>query len=230
MPAAVSEDLKVVSRDFAVVLYPLEDEKHERVFRYIINHERLYSPVWITHDKDIDEDGNPKKSHVHMLCRMPTRTSLSGFLKSLSNYISFAEPVHNLYSYLLYMVHDTLEADADGKHSYPIDCLHGDSKLISKVFGQNPYFVQLGEFAERCREGANISDIIIDTVAINDKSQRDIAYETFTKFSHVICCMSNQEKNDIKERNRRNADAIEGRNYFDTQFEEYPQIKVLDEV
>lgn len=201
MPAPVADHLKVRSRDFAIVLYPDEDIKHERVFRYIVNHERLFNPVWIVHDKDFQDDGSPKKSHVHMFCHMPKQTTISGFLKCLSNYIDYAEPVHNDFSYLMYMIHDTLSADSDGKHLYDLSELHGNPKLISKVFGQNPYFVQLGEFAEACRQGANISDIIIDSISIDDVNKRKIAMESFDKYSHVICCMSNQEKNDIKVRN-----------------------------
>lgn len=208
MPAPVAEELKARSRDFAIILYPDEDSNHRTVFNYIINHDRLYSSVWIKHDKDINDDGTLKKPHIHMYCHLPKQTTISGFLKSLSNIISYAEPVHNEYSYLLYMIHDTITADSDGKYLYDVSELKGNCKIISKVFEQNEHFVQLGEFAEMCQNGFKISNIILDTLSIKDTDKRKIAIDTFKEYSHLIACMSNQELNELA-RKRGNSKSAE---------------------
>lgn len=223
MPAAVSDELKIRSQDFAFILYPNEDSNHRKLLDYVSSHDRLFKSVWIEHDKDVLEDGSIKKHHVHLLVHTSRRWTVSSLIEFFGGWIDFIQPIYSPDSYIAYMCHDT--PNSCHKTPYSPDLLHGDKKLISKVFGQNPYFVQLGEFAEQCRQGANISDIIIDSISIHDNSKRSVAFETFNKYSHVICCMSNQEKNDIKERNRKNADAINN-NDFDTEF--YPQMKVGD--
>ena len=218
------------------MLYPLEDKNHKLLLDYVVSHERLFQCVYIQHDHDIwyedDEEvingtykaGDPKKSHVHLLIHAKRRWTLGAFLKFFDCWISYAKVCYSLESTISYFLHDTPKSCH--KYQYDASLLRGDVSLISKVFGQNPYFVQLGEFAEQCRQGANISDIIIDSISIDDNSKRNVAFETFNKYSHVICCMSNQEKNDIKERSRRNSDVSHMENDFDTEF--YPQMKVGD--
>lgn len=237
MPAADLDSFEKKSyQDFSMIIYPNEDRRHRLLLEYVINHDRLFKCVYIEHDSDVwcedDEEvidgkynvGDPKKLHTHLLVHCQRRWTPNAFLKFFDCWIDYVKPCYNMESAIAYFCHQT--PHSFNKHQYDPSSLKGDRQLISKVFGQNPYFVQLGEFAEQCRQGANISDIIIDSISIDDNSKRNVAFETFNKYSHVICCMSNQEKNDIKERFRSSRDGSYIGNDFDTEI--YPQMKVGD--
>lgn len=217
MPAPVADELKVRTRDFALILYQ-EDSKHMKVLDMIKRFPKVYQAVWILHDRDILDDGSLKKPHYHVLCHTKTMYSVSAFLKQFLGYLDYVEPIHVKESYLMYMCHQTLQSL--DKTPYNPDELQGDAKIINSVYEQNTHFVQLGEFAEMCQNGFKISNIILDTLSIDDNNKRKVAIDTFKEYSHLIACMSNQELNDLARKR--------GNSRTSSDVEYYPQVSITD--
>lgn len=127
-------------KSFLVMLYPQEDERHAHFIKWIDSHS-IYRYVRIVHDRDVymdDDDipegnnlGDLKKVHTHMLITCPENTTLKGFLKFFKPWISYAEPVKDITSCLLYMLHDT--PNSMHKASYFSEELCGDEAYIKKV-------------------------------------------------------------------------------------------------
>lgn len=61
------DDKKTRNRYFEAILYP-EDENY---IKYMDNIKKFYQEVtYITHDRDIDENGDIKKPHTHILFKV----------------------------------------------------------------------------------------------------------------------------------------------------------------
>lgn len=58
---------RVVNRYFCAILYE-DDENFEKYFKYI--NENYEEVTYIRHDKDINENGEIKKSHLHILFKV----------------------------------------------------------------------------------------------------------------------------------------------------------------
>lgn len=58
---------RVVNRYFEAIIYP-EDENFQTYFNYI---RKYYTEVtWILHNRDVDENGEIKKEHIHILFKV----------------------------------------------------------------------------------------------------------------------------------------------------------------
>ena len=117
---------------WAVMLYPQECIEHENLIQWIESHP-TYKSVRIVHDRDVDENGELKKPHVHMLIVTPSKTTVKGFLSFFGAWVDYVEPVRDTSSYILYMLHDT--PNSIGKFHYDPSLLIGDAKLIKKATG-----------------------------------------------------------------------------------------------
>lgn len=134
-------------RKFIAVLYP-EDETHAACM------EKLktggYNYAAILHDKDVQEDGEPKKPHWHLVIRFKNAvwsTAISKELGITSNYLKLCKDVDRS---LLYLVH----FGDDDKAQYDIE----------EVFG--PLRMKLVTLLADTDEGTralNIADIIENT-------------------------------------------------------------------
>ena len=96
--------------------------------------------VYALHDKDIDELGNAKKAHYHVLVRVPGGMTLSAFKKNVG--IRYAEPLKSWEGYCVYLIHADKESKSRGKYQYTVDCLYGNLKedaikVINKILGNN---------------------------------------------------------------------------------------------
>lgn len=58
---------RVVNRYFVAVLYP-DDPDYKNYMEFIIKH--YMEVTYITHDRDIDENGEKKKTHTHILFKV----------------------------------------------------------------------------------------------------------------------------------------------------------------
>ena len=124
---------------FACVLYPEFDEDHAYILHYLGSLKGVFPEiVYINHDSDLDENGEHKKNHVHVLFRKSLRTRVSSMSKHLLGI--HVEGVNDWHAYALYMLH--LTPDARNKHRYDISELKGDESIIGKLrIGQNSNFV-----------------------------------------------------------------------------------------
>ncbi len=73
----------------------------------------------ITHDKDVDKNGNPKEPDLHIMLSFDNARSLSHVAKILGDKPQYVEAwvgdANNGYAYL---IHATRQAQKDGKHRY----------------------------------------------------------------------------------------------------------------
>lgn len=189
-------------RNFACILYP-EDALHERVLQMMLRYPRLYKAVYIYHDKDVysEQDfedwraehngetpnwnvGDRKKVHIHVLFSWRVGRDAESMCKFLHVYV---QGVSDRDSMLHYMIHDT--PDSWEKHSYSVDDLHGDEKVISLLKSQNSHFVQLEEILEDMENGSMLMDIVRK---INRSPNSKVLYEVFEKYEFFICACANQ--------------------------------------
>lgn len=93
---------KFRDRKFCLLLYPLEDETHKNAIDIV---KRSYDYAMITHDSDLDEEGNLKKSHTHLVIRFNNPVWNSALAKDLGIEINYIQKCRSLERSLLYLVH-----------------------------------------------------------------------------------------------------------------------------
>lgn len=117
---------KYRDRKFMLLLYP-EDPTHVRALEVI---KGSYDHAVILHDKDLDDSGNLKKPHWHVVVNTGKNaiwnTSLADTLGIALNYI---EQARNMDRALQYLIHFN-EAD---KHQYSVDEVSGSLKNRLKM-------------------------------------------------------------------------------------------------
>lgn len=174
---------------FACVLYPEFDEDHAYILHYLGSLKGLFPKiVYINHDSDVDENGEHKKNHVHVLFYKALRTRVSSMSKHLLGI--HVEGVNDWQSYAAYMLHST--PDSRNKHLYDISELKGDESIIGKLrIGQNSNFVSLKEVSDAIKvTGGRIYEAI---TLIGQSSNIDSNLETLRRYSGILATMANQE-------------------------------------
>lgn len=145
------------SQYFGVMLYPQEDPKHTAMMIWVKNH---YPCIYITHDSDrygygydVSDDnpkGSPVKSHVHLVYKLPTRSTASAQSKFFARWVSTVVRVESIQSYIMYMVHDT--PDSMDKHSYSYDDLVKNDSSFDRIIRGNQLASPIAqEFVELMR-------------------------------------------------------------------------------
>lgn len=120
---------KFRARNFNLVLYE-EDETHKKAMEYI---EKNLDYAMIKHNLDVDDNGELKKEHYHIVIRFNNakwNTSLSEELGITLNYI---EESRSLKRSLLYLIH---YYDED-KYQYSVDLVKGSLKKKLKEYINN---------------------------------------------------------------------------------------------
>lgn len=122
---------KFRSKYFTLVLYPTEDISHANALDYITQH---YNYCYITHDNDLDDNNNLKKSHVHVVISFDNYRWNSSLSDELNIQVNYIQAVNNLENILKYLIHYNDET----KFQYDIELVQGPlkSKLI-KYLKQN---------------------------------------------------------------------------------------------
>ena len=109
---------KFRDRKFALLLYP-EDATHMQALEII---KKSYDYAAILHDKDLDEKGETKKSHYHVIITTGSNAKWStAIIKELGIADNYIEKIKNLDRALEYLIH----LNDDNKHQYPIDSVEG---------------------------------------------------------------------------------------------------------
>lgn len=120
---------------FAMEWY-LEDAGFEELLSILDQKDMPY--VYALHNKDTDDNGEPKKSHYHIMVRVPGGMTLSAFKKNVG--IRYAEPLKSWEGYCVYLIHADSESKSKGKYQYSVDILCGNLKeeairIINKALG-----------------------------------------------------------------------------------------------
>ena len=139
---------------FGMILYP-DNSIHMGLLKYIESIDYMCPCIWIRHEGEDEE----KKEHIHLMYKAPQASTAASELKFFAGQIQHIEPINNPYHYSLYMIHGTPESM--GKKQYSISDIHGNSKLLQKIFGKN----QLLRNLEQCIDIAVNNDGIIFNMA-----------------------------------------------------------------
>lgn len=109
------------NRNFTLLLYPEEDKTHLEALEKI---KKNYDYAYITHDKDITEDGEIKKSHMHVVVKVGSnprwKSAVATELNIKENYIEGC----NLEKQLKYLIH----YDNKDKYQYEVTDVKGTLK------------------------------------------------------------------------------------------------------
>lgn len=92
---------KYRSRVHMLLLYP-DNEQHVKALEIIT---QSYDNAYILHDKDVNEDGEIKKAHWHVIIRTSNPTWSSAICKELSIEEKFIEQVKKFDNALQYLIH-----------------------------------------------------------------------------------------------------------------------------
>ena len=119
---------KFKSRNFCILLYPLEDISHFQALEYI---KLNFDFAFIEHNEDFDKNGEIKKSHTHVVLQFSNakwNTALAEEIGISLNYIERCRSLENALDYLIHFNDDT-------KHQYSIDLVQGSlkSKLLKYI-------------------------------------------------------------------------------------------------
>lgn len=120
-------------RNMTCLLYPQEDETHRKALEYI---KLNYDYAYIVHDKDTNEDGEIKKSHVHVVIRFINPRHISSVAKELGIEANYIESIQSRFdSMLCYLIH----YNQPDKYQYSLDEVEGTLKddLVKALNKQN---------------------------------------------------------------------------------------------
>ena len=156
------------SRFFDLLLYP-DCEKHNEVLSVIKDSGIDF--CGILHDKDVDESGNLKKAHIHLVL-LGVRSYVSAISKRLDlpeNYISIRGTQD---SRLRYLVH----ADNPDKFQYSADSVFGSPAGLKK-------------FQESLNVSEDENDNVFSIISLLESYPRD-EYVTLVTFVKDVCASS----------------------------------------
>lgn len=118
---------KFRSKKFCILLYPEEDPTHKKALEYI---KLNYDYASIVHDQDVNEQGELKKSHTHVVISMPNakwNTALAKELGITENYLERCRSLENALEYLIHF-------NDDSKHQYTLEQVKGNlKKKLEKI-------------------------------------------------------------------------------------------------
>lgn len=103
-------ELNPKSRAFKLNLYR-EDVTHSHALSLVPDY---CDYALIEHDSDIDDDGQPKKPHVHVFIRFPNPRYLNSVAKDLGIASNYIRPCGDSRSFVRYLVH----RDSPNKFQY----------------------------------------------------------------------------------------------------------------
>lgn len=115
------------SRVWNILLYPDDPSQS-----FAINALKgtAYSCVGILHDKDINDDGTPKKPHYHIVLKFANARSLSVVANELRIDTNYLEPCHSFKNSAKYLLH---KGEPD-KYQYAItDCFGSLVKALQQM-------------------------------------------------------------------------------------------------
>ncbi len=112
---------KYRSRQMLLLLYP-ENRTHVEVLERV---KSTYDCLYITHDKDVTEDGEVKKTHIHVFLSFKNAKWNTAVAEELGLELRFIEDIRSREAALQYLVH----YNEENKHHYAFDELEGSKAL-----------------------------------------------------------------------------------------------------
>lgn len=121
---------KFRSRKFCMLLYPLEDESHKKALDFI---KLNYDYAMIEHNQDLNDQGEVKKTHVHVVVSFGNAKWNTALAEELGIKLNYMQKCRSLSNALEYLIHYNDEQ----KHQYSIDDVQGNLKSQLKKILEN---------------------------------------------------------------------------------------------
>lgn len=113
--------------NFTLVIY--EDDKEFK--NQMEEIQRTKESIWIKHDQDVNEDGDLKKPHYHVVLKLKTACTISALSKKLGVGEHMIEPVKkSLNACLKYLIH----FGDDTKYNYNKEDVQSSSDTLKRKF------------------------------------------------------------------------------------------------
>lgn len=114
-------------RNICMILYPDFDESHAKALEYA---KQNYECAYIVHDSDLNDDGQEKRVHVHLMARFGNARYVSSIAQELGIEENYIHKCGSLEKYGRYLIH----ADDPDKAQYRFEDVHGDLRpLVAKA-------------------------------------------------------------------------------------------------
>lgn len=161
---------------WATLIYP-ESGSTENIKEYLSNRGVCFflSPL---HNKDVNDDGTPKKPHYHLLLKFASLKS-SNQIQSLLVDFTMVLPivVSNLKQYARYLIH----ADNEEKFQYNFNDVVTNANY-STFFSDEFATTSLTELVHRVSDGQKVTDILLEALHSNNLA----LVEAIKKNTHLI--------------------------------------------
>lgn len=150
------EDVR--SRCFCGILYPEDVTQHFAMFQLFKN---TYKCVYISHNQDIDNDGNLKKEHIHFIIRFSNARYRNTVAKELKILPCYIQPCSSFNSYCTYILH----IDEPFKHQYQVVDVQGSLfndflKAVQNVDSEQIKVMKIMRYLESLPLRTKRSDIL----------------------------------------------------------------------
>lgn len=90
---------------YSFLIYP-DDPVYNAVYRWLTEECKIPNVISPVHDRDVTEEGEPKKAHYHVVLAFHSLKSLKQVLELLEPFgIAHVEPIHDKRAYIRYLVH-----------------------------------------------------------------------------------------------------------------------------
>lgn len=139
--------------NFNLVIYE-DDKRFKEQFKLI--QEEKYA-IWCKHDKDVDDEGNLKKPHYHVILKLKTACTISALAKRINVDEHMIEMVKkSLNGCLKYLIHYGL----DNKYQYDKKNVKSNSDklkrrfedLVTKDVPEVEKVISIQEYIESCND------------------------------------------------------------------------------
>lgn len=164
--------------------------------------------AYIKHDKDVQDNGEIKKIHWHLLLSFETKKSLSLIAKVLQVEENLIECVNNYKSVERYLIH----LDNGEKYQYSVDNVISNYDYKTQVYSTTESILKF--LIDKCQNYENVAEfnimvmqlgidymkvykayysMIKDVIYFNEKERRKRQIENFGSYSGQIENMCNDE-------------------------------------
>ena len=113
------------AKTFVLELYE-EDETQKFAIDYFSNCPFTCAYIW--HDKDVKDDGTPKKKHMHVVYKIPVKRSVGAVAKELQINPCYIDTCNSEQKSLLYLIHRGWQ----DKYQYDPDEVKGNGALYER--------------------------------------------------------------------------------------------------
>lgn len=113
--------------NYLCVIYE-DDSKFKTQFDALLE---LKDVIYIKHDQDVSDDGEPKKPHYHFVIKLKTACTISALSKKIDVAENMIEPIKKSFNgSLKYLIH----FKDDNKYNYDADDVKSNSEKLLKRF------------------------------------------------------------------------------------------------